>query len=93
MNKTSSFVTGAATVTGGFFVPLIDWVLNTLLHCAAPESVLIIMSASLVTGGHFAVNYFNSKVPQAQQPRPQFISGFSIAQPAQPAPQAQGENP
>jgi hypothetical protein len=61
MNSTSSVITGAAMSAGVAIAPLVDWILNTLLHWAAPQQVVLIISGGLVTGGHFVVNRVNAR--------------------------------
>lgn len=61
MNNTSSVVTGSATVAAAAISPLVDWLANGIMKLAMPAQVVLILSAALITAGHFAVNLINAK--------------------------------
>lgn len=56
MSKTSSVVTGSATVAAAALAPAIEWLANIRLQLAMPPQVVLIVAAALVTAGHLAVN-------------------------------------
>lgn len=62
MNQTSSIVTGSATAAAVSIAPLVDWILNTQWHAAAPSQVVLIISAGIITIGHFACNLANESI-------------------------------
>ena len=66
MNKTSSAITGGATLSAAAIAPLVEWVSNNLLRLSMPPQVVLIIAAGLVTAAHFVVNVINSKLT----PRP-----------------------
>lgn len=61
MNSTSSIVTGSATSAAVAIVPLVDWLANTVAHLNMPQTVVMIVSAGLVTGGHLVANRINKQ--------------------------------
>jgi len=68
MNQSSSVNTGAATISAVSIVPLVDWLLNTQWHAAAPSQVVLIIAAGLVTLGHLAGNLINGRIAKNSVP-------------------------
>ncbi len=62
MSKTSSVVTGSATVAAAAIAPLVEWLANSLWKVAMPPQVVLIVAAALVTFGHFTINIINAEL-------------------------------
>ena len=74
MFKTSSAITGGATLSAAALAPLVEWVSNNLFKLSMPPQVVLIVAAGLVTSAHFIVNVINSRLPGKPTYAPTTIS-------------------
>lgn len=68
MNKVSSAVTGAVTISAAALVPYVQWALNGG-HGPLPDGSALMISSAIVTAAHYAYNYLQSKAEAKAAPK------------------------